>query len=74
MAFELFTDFFKISCHFADSFMVKEINCFELNSELIFDVAYKAHCIERTHSEISFKIVFTLDFVNFNVVFKDFNK
>ena len=64
----------KVFCHFANGFVIYKINCLEFNSESVLNVVHKAHCVKRAHPEIKAEIVFSLDFVNFNVVFNEFNK
>jgi len=60
--------------HFADGFISDKIGSLKLDARFILDFSHKTDRVKGAQAEIKLKIVFTLDFVNFNEVFKDFNK
>lgn len=64
----------KVFGHFADCFVVNKIYCLKFNTERILNIIHKAHRVKRAHPEIKAEIVFSLDFVNFHVVFNELNK
>ena len=65
---------FYILRHLTDCFVIYKISRCKLDSEFCLNVRHHTHCIKGAHAEIKLKIVFSLDFVSFHVVFKDSDK
>ena len=64
----------KVCSHLPDGFVVDEIGGGYRNAELCFYVCHHADKVKRTQAEIRLKMVFSRDFVNFHVIFKDSDK
>lgn len=64
----------KIFSHLSDGFVIDEIGSRDGNAELCSDVRHHADEVKGAQAEIRLKIVFSRDFVNFNVIFKDCDK